>query len=93
MMAGEPRILYQEGLVKVRMLGDDEIAEFRKLRCGIYQTATAIRSVAIHDGCLHILEQTRDGFSRIRMKIESKGHLHYVRHMDTRKARAYARTL
>lgn len=92
-MAREPKILYQEGLVTVRTLGDDEIAEFRRLRTGIYQTAKAIRSVAVHDGCLQVLEMTAEGYSRIRMKIESKGHLHYATHRDTRKARAYARTL
>ena len=93
-MGREPRILYQEGLVTVRTLGDDEIAEFRRLRTGIYQTATEIRSVTVSpEGCLHVLEQTSNGFIRIRMKIESKGHLHYVTHRNTRKARAYEKTL
>lgn len=92
-MAREPKILYQGGSVKIRTLRDDEIAEFRKLRTGIYQTATAIRSVAVCDGYLHVLELTAGGYNRIRMKIESKGHLHYAMHRDTRKARAYARTL
>lgn len=92
-MAKEPRILFQEGLWTVRTLSDDEITEFRKLRTGIYQTAASIRNVAVVDGCVQILEQKASGLNRIRIPIESKGHLHYVMHRDTRKARMYEKSL
>lgn len=62
-------IVYRDGLVRVKILSEEEAAEYKKLKPGITVAADMIRQVAIEDGHIHVLEQTGDGFSRIKVKL------------------------
>ena len=67
-MDGES-IVYHNGMITVKILTEEEAAEYRKLKPGVTQTAEMLRSVAIEDGYVHVLEQTGDGVNRIKVKL------------------------
>lgn len=67
-MDGESRT-YHNGMVTVKILNAEEAAEYRKLKPGVTQTSEMIRSVAIEDGYVHVLEQTGNGVNRIKVKL------------------------
>mgnify|MGYP003319151226 CR=1 FL=1 len=68
-MRGEGRVLYHNGMVTVTELTETEKAEYRKLKPGVYQTSDRIRSVAVQDGEMRILDMTADGVNRIRFRL------------------------
>lgn len=63
---------HHNGMVTVKILNAEEAAEYRKLKPGVTQTADMIRSVAIENGYVHVLEQTCDGVNRIKVSKVSK---------------------
>lgn len=67
-MDGESRV-YHNGMVTVKILNAEEAAEYKKLKPGVTQTADMIRSVAIEDGHIYVLEQTASGVNRIKVKL------------------------
>ena len=67
-MDGES-IVYHNGMVTVKILTAEEAAEYRKLKPGVTQTAEMLRSVAIEDGYVYVLEQTGNGVNRIKVKL------------------------
>ena len=68
-MRGEGRVLYHNGMVTVTELTETEKSEYRKLKPGVYQTSDRIRSVAVQDGEMRILDMTADGVNRIRFRL------------------------
>lgn len=68
-MRGEGRVLYHSGMVTVTELTETEKAEYRKLKPGVYQTSDRIRSVAVQDGEMRILDMTVEGINRIRFRL------------------------
>lgn len=68
-MEDEGRVLYHSGLVTVTKLTEEEMSEYRKLKPGVYQYQDRIRSVAIQDGEMQILDTTSDGINKIRFKL------------------------
>lgn len=68
-MKGEGRVLYHNGMVTVTELTEEEKAEYRKLVPGVYMTEDMLRSVAVEDGEMQILETCADGVNRIRFKL------------------------
>ena len=68
-MQGEGKVLYRNGMVTVTALTEEEEAEYRKLKPGVYQTKETIRSVAVQDGEMRILEARADGINRISLKV------------------------
>lgn len=65
----EGRSIYHNGMVTVKVLTEEEKAEYRKLKPGLYQTVDGIRSVAAENGEMQILETTADGVNRIWFKL------------------------
>lgn len=57
------------GILRVEEVSEEEAAELLKLKPGIYQTEDRIRSVAIDDGYMWILDTTNDGMHRYKLKI------------------------
>ena len=89
-MSGKDRkILYKNGLVTITQLSKGEVKELRKLRCGIYQDADRVRSVAERDGIVQIMDTTENGIERSRIRVENQGHSDYLHHLDTFDAREY----
>lgn len=68
-MKGEGRVLYHNGMVTVTELTENEKKMYRKLKPGVYQTADLLRSVAVENGEMQILETTADWINRIRFKL------------------------
>lgn len=67
----EGKLIYRNGMVTVKVLTKEEKAEYRKLKPGLYQTVDRIRSVAVENGEMRILETTADSYnySRILFKL------------------------
>lgn len=65
----ESKRIYHNGMVTVKALTEEEIAEYRKLKPGVHQTVDKILWVAVENGEMQILETTVDGGSRIRFKL------------------------
>lgn len=67
----EGKLIYRNGMVTVKALTKEEKAEYRKLKPGLYQTVDRIRSVAVENGEMRILETTADSYnySRILFKL------------------------
>lgn len=63
MSGGIPGILWFEEV------SEEEAAELLKLKPGIYQTEDRIRSVAIDDGYMWILDTTTDGMHRYKLRL------------------------
>lgn len=61
----EGKRIYRNGMITVKALTEEEKAEYRKLKPGVYQTVDRIRGVAVENGEMRILETTADGVSRI----------------------------
>ena len=68
-MENEKKIAYRSGLVTVTTLTEEEMAEYRKLKPGVHQTADRIRWVAIEDGTMQIIEYTANGVNRIKFRL------------------------
>lgn len=85
------KILYHSGLVTVSKLTRDDIAEFRKLRCGFSQTQDRIRCVAVDPEAriVQIMDQTANGLERSRINVVNRGHLDYLYGKETEQARQY----
>lgn len=65
----EGKCIYHNGMITVKALTEEEKAEYRKLKPGIYQTVDRIRWVAVENGMMQILETTVDGSNRIWFKL------------------------
>lgn len=65
----EGKRIYRNGMITVKALTEEEKAEYRKLKPGVYQTVDRIRSVAAENGEMRILDTTADGVSRIWFKL------------------------
>ena len=61
--------VYQDGMITVSILTDDQARPYREMPVGLSQDATTIRSVAERDGKKQILEFTADGISRTIVKV------------------------
>lgn len=85
------KILYHSGLVTVSELTQEDIVEFRKLRCGVSQTVDRIRSVAVdpEEGIVQILDKTCNGLEKSRINVVNRGHLDYLYGKNTKRAREY----
>ena len=68
-MENEKRITYRNGLVTVTTLTEEEMAEYRKLKPGVYQTVDRIRWVATEDGKMQIIDYTANGVNRIKFRL------------------------
>lgn len=68
-MKGEGRVLYHNGMVTVTELTENEKEMYRKLKPGVYQTEELIRSVAVKNGEMWVLESSANGVNRIRFKL------------------------
>ena len=68
-MKGEGRVLYHNGMVTVTELTENEKEMYQKLKPGVYLTEELIRSVAVEDGEMQILETSERGVNRIRFKL------------------------
>lgn len=68
-MKVEGRVLYHNGMVTVTELTDNEKEMYRKLKPGVYLTEELIRSVAVEDGKMQVLETSENGVNRIRFKL------------------------
>ena len=68
-MKGEGRVLYHNGMVTVTELTENEKERYRKLKPGVYQTEELIRSVAVENGEMQVLETSANGVNRIRFKL------------------------
>lgn len=65
----EGKVLYKFGMVTVTELTEAEKNEYSKLKPGVYQTHDRIRSVAVRDGEMQILDMTADGMNKIRLRL------------------------
>ena len=61
----ETKAVYHNGMITIRKLTEEEKAEYRQLKPGIYQTGELTRSVAIENGEMRIIECSADGISQI----------------------------
>lgn len=61
----EGKCIYHNGMVTVKVLTEEEKAEYRKLKPGVYQNVDRIRGVAVENGEMQIVETTIDEVSRI----------------------------
>ena len=84
------RVLYQYGLVRVSELTDEDVAELRKWRCGVHQTADRIRTVVVEpDNTVRFLDQKANGIEESKIRVVNRGHLDYLHGKDTKRARQY----
>ena len=60
--------IMKNGMLTISKLTEEEAEQYRKMEVGIIQTKDKLISVAEKDGIKQIIEQTADGFSRIRVK-------------------------
>lgn len=61
--------VYENGLIKCRILTEEEAQRYKDMPVGLSQSLDGIRSVAVKDSIKEIFELTADGFSRTRVKI------------------------
>lgn len=57
------------GLFSTEEVSKEKAAELLKLKPGVYQTQDVIRSVAIADGCMSVMETTSCGPRVYNLKI------------------------
>lgn len=64
--------VYENGLIKCRILTEEEAQRYKDMPVGLSQSLDGIRSVAVKDSIKEIFELTADGFSRTRVKMDDK---------------------
>lgn len=57
------------GIFSIEAVPEKEAEELLRLKPGIYQTEDRIRSVAIDDGYMWILDTMNDGMHRYKLKM------------------------
>ena len=68
-MESSAKVLYQNGMVTISELTEDEAQKYREMSAGVQQEKDVIRWIADKDGERQILEQRADSFNRIRLRI------------------------
>jgi len=59
--------IYSAGFFHIRKLSPEEVSEYKRMSPGVTFTSEMIRSVAVKDGEIRVIEQTADGISQIRI--------------------------
>ena len=66
-MGKASRIVYDNGIMKIKYLSDEEVEPYREMPVGFGMNAEKVWCVSERDGEKRIIEQTADGVSAIRI--------------------------